>query len=608
MSGPYNINLAATRVPEIATLKTIAPALDNTVVIVTEYTAGTDVGGGVMVWSSTSTATADDTTVFAVTGVTTGRWLRQYETLTAEMAGAVLNNSTDTTTALQRAVNVALALGVPLGGAGTALVTGSIANLHSIRMVGNWAIRRGTDTFYVTPNNTQQNKIYYSGTGNDANDGLTEALPRQTLANARDLIEKSFEDGKLAGGKWVLELAAGTRTNETLRFNKRVLPAQPILINGKVDGSNNPTVIVNSTSGVDRAFLKCLPGGLFDVFGVRFNGRETDDGIVLDGEGEINADRCYMAGVASGYMVAGRARMRTRTSTADDCAIGFNAGYTAQFSFGDDTADTACVAKNCDRAVFATRNAVGHVDFMTVEDCTEGVILDMAARANVLGCDFKRCGVGVKTYGAATWVNGNTTNPNNFNMGTADACTVMYEHTDCSGEERMYRQQAFAERRIGFEYKFDAPFNLTGTTTTNTLIVGCKYANAGLILMPAYFFKDPGKKLRVVIRGQTIGTAGNKTVSLLAADYLTGSNGATLATSSLGSTANRFCVEFEIFAKDLTNQFQTLREELNGVAQEIGYNARAVSFAADRQLRICGTLVNAADTLSVEAYEVYQIG
>jgi len=596
-------------VANIAALRARAGAFDNQRVFVSEYSTGTDSGGGSAVWNSTSTAADNGVTVFAVTGVATGRWLRQYEQLTVDMAGAVPGVSD--TAAIQRAVDVALALGADLYWPdGTYLKSASVANFWSVKHTGPGKLQTGASgpIINITPSGSQTNTIYYSATGNDTNDGMTTAAPRATLSNARDLIEKLWEDGKLAGGKLVIDLAAGTWTDQGFRINKRVMPAQPILINGKVDGANAPTVIVSSASGSARALLKCLPGGYFDVYGVRFNGRATDEGIVLDGEGEINTDRCYVNGVATGYFVAGRARMRTRTSVAEACVEGYTASYSSQFSFGDDTPDTACSAINCDRAVFVTRNAVGHVDHMAITDCDEGVIVDMAARVNVLGSNFKRCAMGVKTYGAATWVNGNTTYPNTFNMGTVDACAVMYEHTDCSGEERMYRQQAFAERRLGFEYKFDAPFNLTGTTTTNTLIVGCKYANGGLILVPGYFFKDPGKKLRVVIYGQKIGTAGNKTVSLLAADYATGSNGATMASASIGSTAGRFCVEFEIFAKDLTNQFQTLREELDGVAQEISYNPRTVSFAADRQLRICGTLVNAADTLSIDAYEVYQIG
>lgn len=174
--------------------------------------------------------------------------------------------------------------------------------------------------------------------------------------------------------------------------------------------------------------------------------------------------------------------------------------------------------------------------------------------------------------------------------------------------EVAHNESPFVEKRIGYEYKFDVPYSLSGTVVTNTLITGCKAPNLGLILIPANTFNSTGKKFRVRIWGNTVGTAGTKTIALRAADYLAGTNPATLASSSLGSGEVTFSVEFNIFAKDVSNQYQTLTEQVNGIPQEVAYNPRTVDFSVDRELRITGTLVDAADTINVQGYEVYQMG
>lgn len=48
------------------------------------YTPG-DGGGGTFYWDNTSTATANNGTIFAVTGVVTGRWLRDYQNRTVDV-------------------------------------------------------------------------------------------------------------------------------------------------------------------------------------------------------------------------------------------------------------------------------------------------------------------------------------------------------------------------------------------------------------------------------------------------------------------------------------------------------------------------------------------
>ncbi|HJT43842.1 MAG TPA: glycosyl hydrolase family 28-related protein [Rhizomicrobium sp.] len=83
-------------------------------VYVSDYATTGAGGGGTFVWNSGSTATADTCTIFAATGVGTGRWLRVMangDQFSPQMCGAVANGSNDDTTAIQKALDIAAAKG-----------------------------------------------------------------------------------------------------------------------------------------------------------------------------------------------------------------------------------------------------------------------------------------------------------------------------------------------------------------------------------------------------------------------------------------------------------------------------------------------------------------
>jgi hypothetical protein len=78
----------------------------NATVTVQGYAAPNDGGGGTFQWNASSTATADAGTVFAASGVSTGRWIRQITgPVTPEMWNARGNGTTDDTSAVQACIN-----------------------------------------------------------------------------------------------------------------------------------------------------------------------------------------------------------------------------------------------------------------------------------------------------------------------------------------------------------------------------------------------------------------------------------------------------------------------------------------------------------------------
>lgn len=87
----------------IAQLKGIAGSTEGQLIRVKAYATGTGIGGGLFQWDADSTRTDDGGTVIAVTGVTTGRWLRLYMgDRTPQMFGAMMNGIDDDTAAHQR--------------------------------------------------------------------------------------------------------------------------------------------------------------------------------------------------------------------------------------------------------------------------------------------------------------------------------------------------------------------------------------------------------------------------------------------------------------------------------------------------------------------------
>jgi len=82
-------------IPDVSTLRTTTSLSATELVYLTSYYTDLGDGGGFLLWDADNVATDDGVLVFAVTGVTTGRWVRvNVEILTPAHAG-VLYNSTD---------------------------------------------------------------------------------------------------------------------------------------------------------------------------------------------------------------------------------------------------------------------------------------------------------------------------------------------------------------------------------------------------------------------------------------------------------------------------------------------------------------------------------
>jgi len=92
---------AVQAVESIADLLLVSSPFQGQTINVKSYLSGNNVGGGVFFWDSTSVLADNGVTVFAVSGVTTGRWIRSNDMhITPYHAGAV--DGVDSSNALDR--------------------------------------------------------------------------------------------------------------------------------------------------------------------------------------------------------------------------------------------------------------------------------------------------------------------------------------------------------------------------------------------------------------------------------------------------------------------------------------------------------------------------
>lgn len=600
-------------VADIAALKLRVGASDNQQVIVSEYTAGTDAGGGGFTWNSTSTATADDVTIVQVTAVATGRWFRNYSVLTPEMAGAVLDNTTDSTAAIQRAVTTAIALGCELYWPdGIALVTANIANFYSAVHRGKGAIRRGADTFYITPTPTQTNTIYVATTGSDTNDGLTAALPLLTGQKAIDnIVARQFF---VLPGNWIVQLAAGTYPRIRLPDNG-LLSQNVLYIQGpNVGGTPNaPTAIIKEGATQSGFGILATKARLMvkDVKIEDYNGSTSSSGVRVN-NGDLYTDNAHFEDCYYGAAGIDWSLVNIKGGVFNDCGFllsnpasgsghAIRGLFHAKFEVGTQNAGTlvgAPIIQNCAGAVRAQENSTGHVDFTDIKDCNSGIRLLVSSRLNVDGSSFKRI-VGSALYGTQGCHVDTTTN------------TIFGTGADANGRNYTggFGCTASAMGVLEFNAANSANWGVAGTTHPNTAVSTTTNTVLSTLTINVNSLNDTqytgiaAKSIRFNVKGQLAGGTGVfKRVFIRFGGSLLLCSFPTVATGA-------FQAVFQIDFIGTNSQYASvIGPNLSNTLSPMSSVFWTESTSTDKVLTLEAVVDNAADTITIQSVEIEQRG
>lgn len=137
-----------------------------------------------------------------------GRWVadKLAERVSVMDFGATGDGVTDDQTAVAAAVAHCVSTGDWLYWPdGSYVTTASIPGFHDVRHAGPGLVKRGVDTWAITPDRTTVRTLYCSPTGDNANDGLTSSQPR---ASAQSLVDAIHKWGPVVGRQQLI-LAAG---------------------------------------------------------------------------------------------------------------------------------------------------------------------------------------------------------------------------------------------------------------------------------------------------------------------------------------------------------------------------------------------------------------
>ncbi|PWF82349.1 hypothetical protein DEJ38_06530 [Kocuria rosea] len=507
--------------------------------------------------------------------------------------GAKGDNLTDDTAALGNAITAAQTAGAQLyWPAGTYLISGNLAGFWSVPHGGEGVIRRDGETHHITPKSSggthQRNTLHVNATGSDGNDGLTTGHPLASLTALDNAL--GTLGARALAGEWRASLSGTFTGGRWFAFGTRF--AQPLVISG-APYTGTPTTVIeySSTTGGAQGFWYegqsqiTVENILFRGF--RSNGSGYGAGV--KGQCKILIRNCQAENCDIGFAAINQAVATFQGCTATGCDFGFRTQYATSTTWN------TCTAAACVTGFYCSRNAIAHLDYSTAEGCTyAGLRTDMASRVIALESHFKRNAVAVMARGVSQWSNANSL----FYVGTADANTRLFEHYGAANEEAAIANAATEWRAFGdYTTRF-----FTGTTA-NTAVVSDSRAS-----VPALYFGDPRKKVRLRVWGNITGTAGTKTLRFYTAN-LDGSGVAVIPGVVFEATyAGRYVFEVELVAQSLTSQTLLVRADRNGVTPYLSTGTTGHDFTNGKRFVPYVLTAAAADAIAVEGFEVFFTG
>lgn len=281
----------------------------------------------------------------------------------------------------------------------------NIPNFHKVKKFGPGIIKRGNDLFYITPQDGQTNKLYVS-TSNSSNslDGLSSSQAFRDLQVAVNVLPIYAQP--ILFGKWEFVLSSGTHLKRTV-FPEGILSAKPIKISGADVGGhpNVPTTIIREGAAASTKAISANKKTQIEVSNILlldFNGTTSSAGIDVSSGAKVYTDNVHATNCFYGISGVGQTEVVVPNGIFDNCgkkADGTGIGacirslqlnrHTIGIQNIGDRSQTA-IFKNSRQAIWAQESSTGHVDWVTIQDCEDGLVARVNARINGDGTLFKR--------------------------------------------------------------------------------------------------------------------------------------------------------------------------------------------------------------------------
>jgi hypothetical protein len=534
------------------------------------------------------------------------------EELSVTDFGAVPNNSSaGVMTANTAAFNlICTYTSRPKVPAGDFWINGNLTSFLTVEFQGEGAIKRtggaeGVITWTPTPGTTNTNTLYASATGSDANDGLSSDKPVLTIQKVVDKVTKR-KGSKL--GKWVIQLAAGTFTNQDIKVSYWASQGNDLYIQGPSVGVNvQPTAILNGASASSDTGITINTATYVRLLNIEFkNFTDTQvqgaaSSVFLTNvwatggkQGYYWHTFCYwdaIGGIINGSTIYGILELFhivRRTTGAEVLDGGGNVDLAASRARG-------IQIKNCAIAFRAKEHCTGHLQYCVLTDNTSGVSMSRSCTANMDGIQIYRttkCAIDLKNgsfavYGAA-----------DLGLGTGNANGRPWKFDRTSGfvanesnDPLLVSDLSIGIGGSGIEYmgSFNRDPGTPFTATSSTVI-------ATLGTHPAGSFVTPGAltEMDVVWRKGGAG-AGTATLSFQMGSSVVGS-------SVIPANATKGNTNFKFFSLGPSSQFLRMTTVHNGTGTVVlgdATSALTLEDANDHDVKLAG-LVTATDNLLLD--------
>ena len=492
------------------------------------------------------------------------------------------------------------------------VLTSNLPNFNNIKHLGNGSIEIDGETFHLNPGYNDVNTLFVRVDGDDSNMGVSPVKAFKTIQRAVDVLRHRDET---LGGRWTIDVGEGTFGGayiNSLESQRR------LTIVGKVNAeTNQPTTIVSGTlnGGTGGSFGLRVEPAMKDllvenIMFSKFNSTSTSYGFLMKTGGKTTLTNCRAYDCTIGFACVNSGVIIVNSSLARRCDTGYTVSYGSTATFGGSGlfgTGTGSQALECVTGASITRNAVAHVDYMEIEDCSyTGVDVNMSSRVHVLGSHFKRNKIGVDASGSSEWIN-NTSIPNHFYEATADENEVNYAHFGVARETRLYSQRSGND----FRTFVSTPESVsTGDTNMNNAVV-----SPSVYYLPKYFLRYAGRKIKFVVSGDLRGN-GQKTVEIILQN-VTDSGGTGQGIDTIDSfnypndsTVRPFRYEFELETMGNNKAVVTGTRIVHLGAYPYA-QSRVIDLSDTslrKQLRVRTQLSNPSDSIHIHKVEMYVMG